>query len=193
MAGNTQATQLPVGLKDAFSSGQITSKLWLCEELENLFDRIDRIWIYGGWYGTTAFLLKSRNNISIDKIRSWDLDPSCEKIADTINENWVWQEWAFKAYTGDCNELQPALGCPDLIINTSTEHFDRMDWWERIPKGMIVALQGNNMPHEDHCVYSDTLDTFVKTYPLSNLMFSGQKDFKYETWGFSRFMVIGKK
>ena len=178
---------------DAFSSGQISSKLWLCEELEKLYDRIDQIWIYGGWYGTTAFLLKARNNIKIDKIRSWDIDPSCERIADTINENWVWQEWAFKAYTKDCNEIQPALGCPDLIINTSTEHFNTSEWWDRIPKGMPVVLQGNNMPHEDHHVYSESLATFSKTYPLSTTLFAGQKDFKYETWGFSRFMLIGKK
>lgn len=178
---------------DAFSSGQITSKLWLCEEVEKLFDRIDQIWIYAGWYGMTSFLLKSRNNIKIGKIRSWDIDPSCERIADSLNENWVWQEWAFKAYTGDCNQMKPAIGCPDMIINTSTEHFESMEWWDNIPKGMVVVLQGNNMPHEDHCIYSDSLKTFIETYPMSELLFSGQKDFKYEAWGFSRFMVIGKK
>lgn len=181
-------------IRDAFSSGQISSKIWLCEELEKLFDRIDHIWIYGGWYGLAAFLLKSRNNIEIGKIRSWDIDPSCERIADTINENWVWQDWAFKAYTGDCNKiLQPALGLPDLIINTSTEHFNSIEWWEKIPKGVIVALQGNNMLHDDHYVHSDSLNTFLKTYPVSEIYFSGQKDFKYDTWGFSRFMLIGKK
>lgn len=178
---------------DAFSSGQITSKLWLCEELEKIYDRIDNLWIYAGWYGMTSFLLKARNNIHIGKIRSWDIDPSCEKIADKINENWVWQEWAFKAYTGDCNDMQPAIGMPDLIINTSTEHFDSMEWWHRIPIGMPVVLQGNNMPHEDHLVWTETLEDFKQAYPLSTTHFAGQKDFKYETWGFSRFMLIGKK
>jgi len=178
---------------DAFSSGQITSKLWLCEELEKIFDRIDQIWIYGGWYGTTAFLLRTRNNIKIGKIRSWDVDPECERIADMINENWVWQEWAFKAYTHDCNEIEPAIGCPDLIINTSTEHFNSREWWDNIPEGMTVVLQGNNMHHEDHCVYTGDLDEFIKLYPLSETYYKGQKDFKYETWGFSRFMLIGKK
>lgn len=178
---------------DAFSSGQITSKLWLCEELETLFDQIDQIWIYGGWYGMTSFLLKSRNNIKIKKIQSWDLDPACEKIADSINENWVWQEWAFKAYTGNCNNLHPALGCPDVIINTSTEHFDSLTWWNNIPTGMTVVLQGNNMPHDDHVVHTETLEEFANLYPLATTHFRGQKDFKYETWGFSRFMLIGVK
>lgn len=178
---------------DAFSSGQIGSKVWLCEELEKLFDRIDQIWIYGGWYGMTAFLLKSRNNIKIGKIQSWDIDPACEPLADTINENWVWQEWAFKAYTGDCNQLRPSTGSPDLIINTSTEHFDDLEWWHRIPKGTIVALQGNDMPHKDHHVHSSSLEQFSKSYPLTEIYFSGQKDFDYTSWKFSRFMLIGKK
>jgi hypothetical protein len=179
--------------KDAFSSGQISSKLWLCEELEKLFDQIDNIWIYGGWVGMTAFLLKSRNNIKINKIKSWDIDPECEKIADLINENWVWQEWAFKAYTGDCNKIQPEIGSTDLIINTSTEHFTGDEWWQRIPKGMIVALQGNNMPHKDHYYHSENLDEFIQQYPVTELLYSGKKDFDYGSWGFSRFMIVGIK
>lgn len=79
--------------KDSFSNGQIDSKLWLCEQLENLFSKIDEIWIYGGWYGLTAFLLRSRGNIDIQKIYSYDVDPLCETTADLINENWVIKNW----------------------------------------------------------------------------------------------------
>jgi hypothetical protein len=179
--------------KDAFSSGQIDSKLWLCNELENLFDYIDNIWIYGGWYGTTSFLLRSRDKIKIKKIYSYDVDPECEKVADMINENWVSKEWQFKAFTKDCNSLKPKRNEVDLIINTSTEHFDHMNWWHNIPKGMIVALQGNNMPHEDHHVHTDDLSDFLKKYPLSEVYSQGTLDFRYPTWSFTRFMVIGVK
>ena len=179
--------------KDAFSSGQIGSKIWLCEELEKLYDRIDQVWIYGGWYGMTAFLLKTRANIKIGKIRSYDIDPSCELVADMLNENWVWQDWAFKAQTGDCNQIQPSLGSPDIIINTSTEHFESLDWWHKIPKGMAVVLQGNNMPHKDHYNHSASLTAFANTFSLSAVLFAGQKDFHYDTWNFSRFMLIGIK
>jgi len=179
---------------DAFSSGQVASKLWLCEELEKLFKSMNNIWIYGGWYGVTAFLLRSRGNINISTIRSFDVDAECEITADIINENWVWREWQFKAFTADCNTLDPSTSDgPDLIINTSTEHFESLDWWNNIPKGKIVVLQGNNMPHKDHHIYSDCLETFTKTFPLSELLYSGQKDFDYVTWNFSRFMLIGIK
>lgn len=177
--------------KDAFSSGQISSKIWLCEELEKLYDQIDNIWIYGGWYGITALLLRSRGNINIKSIRSFDLDPSCESVADAINENWKWKNWEFKSVTADCNTLKP-IGV-DLIINTSTEHFDNLNWWNNIPKGKTVALQGNNMKHEDHIIHFLNLKHFLKTFPMNEIFYQGQLDFKYPTWKFSRYMVIGKK
>lgn len=177
--------------RDAFSSGQIDSKLWLCQELEKLFDQIDNIWIYGGWYATTAFLLRSRNNINIKRIYSYDIDPQCESVADVINENWVSKKWEFKAFTKDCNVLTPTLGNPDLIINTSTEHFESMDWWTNIPKGTTVVVQGNNMPHDDHHIHTKNLKQFKKTYPLSTVLYEGQLDFTYPTWSFTRFMLIG--
>jgi hypothetical protein len=177
--------------KDAFSSGQIGSKLWLCEELEKIINSVDTIWIYGGWYGLTGFLLSSRNNIQIKEIRSIDIDPACEEIADMINENWKWQQWKFKAVTMNCNKIVPT-GI-DLIINTSTEHFENMDWWNNIPTGTFVVLQGNNMPHEDHVIHSTTLDSFINQYPLTTYYFKGSKEFKYPEWEFTRYMVIGIK
>lgn len=179
--------------KDAFSSGQIGSKIWLCEELEKLFNSIDSVWIYGGWYGVTAFLLRIRGQLEIGSIRSYDIDPHCEQVADMINENWVYQDWKFKAHTEDCNILDIKSNTPDLLINTSTEHFDSMDWWHKIPKGTTVALQGNNMPHEDHHIHSNSLNEFVKTYPLKQIVFKGEKQFVYPTWKFTRFMLIGVK
>lgn len=177
--------------KDAFSNGQIASKLWLCEELERFYDQIDNVFIYGGWYGLTAFILKVRNKIKIKTIRSFDIDPTCQSIADMINENWVYHEWQFKAFTEDCNNV--TLGDVDLIINTSTEHFESKQWFDNIPKGRIVALQGNNMAHEDHRIYSENLTKFCEQFPLSKEMYRGQKDFVYPDWQFSRFMIIGEK
>ena len=179
--------------KDAFSSGQIGSKIWLCEELEKLFEKIDIAWIYGGWYGVTAFLLRTRGNLPIATIRSYDIDPYVEQVADMFNENWVYKEWQFKAHTEDCNQLKPVLNNPDLIINTSTEHFKSLDWYHKIPKGTVVALQGNNMEHDDHFIHSETLDDFVNTFNVSKILYQGSMDFEYPDWKFTRYMLIGIK
>ena len=177
--------------KDAFSSGQIGSKIWLCEELEKLEWSSNLTYIYAGWYGITSFLLLSRGKFQVDKIRSLDIDPSCQPVADMINEHWVWQDWKFKAFTQDCNNYQGQFG--DLIINTSTEHFENKEWFDRIPKGTRVVLQGNNMPHDDHVIHSETLDDFVTQYSLSNIVYKGSMDFTYPDWCFTRYMIIGTK
>ena len=176
--------------RDAFSNGQVDSKLWLCRELEKLGWSSKLTHIYAGWHGVLAFLLLSREQFKVDRIESYDMDPTCEAIADTINENWVFKDWKFKAHTADCNQVS---GAPDLVINTSTEHFDSMDWFNRIPKGTRVILQGNNMPNTGHKVYSGTLDEFVSFYPLSDLAYTGSLEFKYPTWSFTRYMIIGTK
>jgi hypothetical protein len=177
--------------KDAFSSGQVGSKIWLCEELERTNWYSPLTYIYGGWYGVTALLLLSRGKFNVDRIRSLDIDPSCEAIADMINENWVYQDWKFKAFTQDCNNFQGQYG--DLIINTSTEHFESKEWFDRIPKGTRMVLQSNNMPHADHHTTTQNIVELINQFPLSEYVYTGQKEFVYPDWKFTRFMTIGIK
>ena len=177
--------------KDAFSSGQVGSKIWLCEELEKLNWKSNLTHIYGGWYGVLGFLLLSRGKFNVNRIESYDIDPTCELIADMFNEYWVWQNWKFKAHTADCNLVKSNLA--DLVINTSTEHFDSLLWFNYIPPGTRVILQGNNMPHDDHVIHSNNLEEFKKHYPLSEVLYEGSKEFVYPDWQFTRYMIIGIK
>jgi hypothetical protein len=177
--------------KDSFANGQIDSKLWLCRELEHLAWSSELAHIYGGWYGVLAFLLLSRD-FPVKKIRSFDIDPACEPIADMINNNWVIKEWQFKALTMDCNSQTPE-GTPDLVINTSTEHFDNDQWFDNIAPGTRVVLQGNNMVHDDHSGNAENLTEFENKYKLEQVVYRGTLDFNYPDWSFSRYMIIGYK
>ena len=176
--------------QDAFSSGQIGSKIWLCEELEKLNWTSELTNIYAGWYAVTAFLLLSRGQFDVKRIISYDIDPDCERVADMLNENWVWRDWKFKAQTLDCNTVKSSA---DLIINTSTEHFESREWFDNIKPGTRVILQSNNMPHEDHTSTMTSLDEFANSYPLSEYVFEGSKRFVYPNWSFIRYMIIGVK
>lgn len=176
--------------KDVFSSGQISSKLWLCEKLESLDWESDLTFIYGGWHGILAFLLLSRNKFKVRNIRSFDIDSKCESIADMINENWVYKNWQFKAFTKDCNTLIPKA---DLIINTSTEHFKSVQWFNNIPSGTRIILQSNNMKHEDHYSTVNSLSEFKDRYPMQKIILEEKINFTYPTWYFDRFMLIGIK
>lgn len=176
---------------DSFTNGQIDSKLWLCRELEKLEWSSKLTHLYGGWYAVTAFLLLTREKFQVDRIESYDLDPECQPIADMINANYVFKEWKFKAYTHDCNTLIHSE--PDLIINTSTEHFETMHWFDNIKPGTRVILQGNNMDHDDHVIETNSIEEFIEQYPLTDIAYSGSLYFSYPEWDFTRYMIIGTK
>jgi hypothetical protein len=197
---------------DAWSHGQITSKLWLCKEIEQLFgfharrppaglpaESGWRLALYGGWYGITAFLLLSRGEMPVREIRSYDVDPACEPVADKVNNAWELTNWRFKAFTQDCNEIDwdsdfhPSGWRPEMVINTATEHFRGTDWWSRIPSGIWVTLQGTDMDHTDHHAKVESLDQFKELYPVRQLEFASTLPIQYPDWSFQRFMLIGKK
>lgn len=183
---------------DAFSSGQILSKIWLAERLENVIEYNDlsqprKILCLGGWYGLTNFILRTRNNIKIEKFRSLDIDQEACNIADKINNSWEWQQWQFKSICDDANMYSYELEDFDTVINTSVEHIETTDWFDLIPNGALVALQSNDMPHEDHAANHHSLKEFVDSFPLNENLFQGEKLFQYTDWSFRRFMIIGIK
>jgi hypothetical protein len=179
--------------KDAFSQGQVESKLWLCEQLERInWNHNPTIWILGGWQGVLSFLLFSRNQLNIKQIRSYDVDPTCEPVADMINNTWVVDNWRFKAHTEDCTYLDYSSN-PDIVINTSTEHFQNNKWFDNIPSGTLVCIQGNDLNHEDHFSHYKNFEQFKNSFKFQNIMYEGEKNFSYPDFKFTRYMIIGIK
>jgi hypothetical protein len=184
--------------KDAFSSGQILSKIWLAEELESVINNLNfqsplRILILGGWYGIINFIFQIRSTLIIEKVRSIDIDKDSCDNADLINNSWVWQEWKFKSLNNDANYFNYSKEDFNLIINTSVEHIDSREWFNKIPSDTFVVLQSNNMDHDDHCRNHSSCNDLLLDFPLSKIYFSGEKLFEYPSWSFKRFMIIGKK
>jgi hypothetical protein len=182
--------------KDAFSSGQIGSKIWLAEHIESAVSHYQlknplRICMIGGWYGLLNFILQTRNGIKILHVRSVDVDNTACQIADVINEYWVSRNWQFKSIVSDANAFD--YDNYDCVINTVVEHIDSNLWFEKIPKGSLVVLQSNNMKHEDHIHNHKSLKDFDNSYNFSDTFFLGQKDFMYPNWNFKRYMKIGIK
>lgn len=184
---------------DAFSSSQIASKAWLAERLEGALEQIEppalgfRIWLYGGWYGITNLMLRTRGVIPVEYVRSLDRDPSCEPIADKINKFWEIQQWQFKAQTADVNTVMFKMDPPHIIINTSTEHMESKQWFQNILPKTIVALQGSDLPHDDHVATYTSLDDFCAAFPMGTELYRGAIEFNYPTHSFRRWMLIGLK
>lgn len=195
---------------NCFSTGQLQSKEWLIEVLDDI-RKIEKlhlgiVYVLCGWYGILPAMLFLKFNM-IPKIRSFDIDPDCEKIADQINKTYSSDSWRFKAITQDIFDIDfeahswqcwsnknkrlsyPITDSPDTIINTSCEH-TRPDWFHKIPKGKFVVLQSNDSFREEGHINAMTdLDEFKNTYQLSEIYYDGKSEFEKYT----RFMLIGIK
>ena len=148
-----------------------------------------------------------KSNISIEKVRSFDIDPSCAPIAECINKSYVIDNWKFKAATVDIHDLRydrfdywtkksdgseiKLLDTANSVINTSCEHiFNFENWYDHIPRGMLVILQSNDFfEAPDHVNCYNTLDEFAKQTPLREELFSGTLPLSK----YNRFMRIGFK
>ena len=186
---------------DAFSSSQMGSKIWLVSKLEECLagfkqrpDKGYRIWILAGWYGVTNLIIRTRHIIPVEHVHSIDCDPSCEPRADRINKFWEWQGWQFKAHTADANKLvYNRDNCPHIVINSSVEHFTSREWFDRIPKGTLVAMQACDLPHDSHVAAYACTEDLLREFQLSEFLYSGSLVFSYPEKDLTRFMVIGVK
>tara|TARA_B100000959_G_scaffold114569_1_gene120780 strand:- start:6157 stop:7731 length:1575 start_codon:yes stop_codon:yes gene_type:complete len=190
-------------LHDAFTQGQLRSKLWLLKHLRDM--NLGTVFICAGWYGTLARAMFENERIHFDKIRSFDIDPKCAEVADTINRFWVKDAWQYKSSTLDIHDLnytnakykvkkadgtyEELIDKPNTIINTSCEHIENFtDWFNLIPAGKLVALQSNNyFEIQDHVNCVNSLDEFKQQTPLSNIIYEGE--LKLEKY--TRYMIIG--
>jgi len=189
---------------DAFSSGQIKSKLWLCDTIEGILHTDQPspqvIWVLGGWYGVLSFLLLSRGKLPIKTIRSFDMDHEVCLISEKLNELWQRQPFIFKSISLAVNQISFTAheryesSKPTIVINTSIEHMSSRAWFKSIPPGTWVALQTCDMKHPEHINLCYSQQQLRADYPLTKEEFCGELYFDYKgASSFTRYMLIGKK
>lgn len=173
-------------LRDALSTGQIGSKLWLIDELLKL-DCPDepKILIVGGWIGTLARLIFEKIDAQIVSI---DIDDQATQIAKDVNRS-----FPFLAKTQDMYDLLPSDYSEfDIVINTSCEHIENVTAWSNfIPLDKIVIAQSNDFIQcKEHinCVKSE--EELIQQLSLREIFFAGKLTLPGM---YTRFMVIGKK
>jgi hypothetical protein len=174
---------------DAFWSGQLKSKEWLIESLTNFCSIKDTpvsIDIHGGWVGVLASML-FQSYITVQQIRSIDIDPTCEPIAINMNKL---EEIAgrFRAVTSDMCTIRSDA---DIIINTSCEHITQDDydlWLSGHPQNSIIVLQSNNYNIPEHVRTANSIEQFKEQSNL-NVLYAGELKLPLYT----RWMIIGKK
>lgn len=209
-------------LTDAFSRGQLQSKLWLSDMVKQLETPTgllgELVYVCAGWYGVLPAILFERNNVQ--NILSFDIDPSTDNVADSLNKEQQ-IDAKFKAFVADVHELgvnKPdnkrlptrhykyedmtnftttdsitEINKPTTIINTSCEHIENFsDWWDTIPTGRLVIMQNNNFTEHDDDTVHNTVESLEEWCDMLNV-----SDILYagelELDLYTRYMVIGYK
>lgn len=175
---------------DSFSEGQYKSKLWAVEELEkHITDAHNACLIIGGWYGFFSHILCDRG--FKNQVKNIDLDPICKIIGKKLC---LFDKISFE--TGDglnifFNEKRNTEY--KIVVCTACEHIDSEELYFALGnkhENMIVCLQSNNYYEvNSHINCHDTLEDFIESLPLKNILYSGTKNYKNK---YDRFMVIGK-
>jgi hypothetical protein len=175
----------PKRTMDAFWSGQLKSKEWLIVNLRAHIKKFVSIDIHGGWVGVLASML-FQSDVPVLNIRSVDIDPTCEPIANNMNkiEEMVGK---FRAVTADMCAIRSDA---DVVINTSCEHItqDQYDLWlSGMPYNTLLVLQSNNYNIPEHVRIANDLDEF-KTQSNINVLWAGELELPL----YKRFMIIGR-
>ena len=176
----------PMRTMDAFWSGQLKSKEWLISNLQKHVNRFVTVDIHGGWVGVLASML-FQSEVPVLNIRSIDIDPSCEPIANMMNkaEEMVGK---FRAVTADMCSIRSDA---DVIINTSCEHItqDQYDLWiSGVPYNSLLVLQSNNYNIPEHVRIAKNLEEFKTQCGDVDILWSGELILP----AYTRFMIIGR-
>lgn len=202
----------PLALQDAFSRGQVQSKIWLATELSKVKTDFDMVYVLAGWFGQLTHYLDSAS-INYKKARIIDVDPTACVISDRVfnahkldnyqvksvewdltDDSWLSRTgcmYALKNYNSGSDSIEKTI--PDLVINTSSEHF-KEDWFHKfiyrpLPSNPLFVIQSNNLFNATghiNCVHS--IDEMKIKFPMKEVLFEGELQLK----GYKRFMLIGR-
>lgn len=185
-------------------NGTINS--WIISHLTNIFASkyLGTIYILNGGIGLlgASFLDSS---LIFQNIRSFDLNPSGQFMADSMMKDKLLEDWNFKSTTQDIFNINyisntfittlpdgslsnPFDEIPNVIINTNIsniEHYE--DWWRMVPTTRYVVLVGSSS--DDSCRPFTSSIAFNRKFQLTVELYSGVQKIN----GINYYMKIGIK
>lgn len=186
---------------DAFKHGPVTSKLWLCTELEKIIDKFDyknpTVYIFGGWINVLGFMLQVRRPNYYKEINSYDIDSESSRLSDNICDAWRFDSSKINNITVDVSTLQIDPKPESIFINCSIDQFEDTNWYNAIPENSIVCLQTTTIPivGAPWRITQETknMSDLLNKYPMSLIYFTGEKELPLADHTFTRLMAIGTK
>lgn len=181
---------------DAFSDGQMASKIWLSETMYQHWGKHTwpKLIIFGSWYGLLPFVLQLRNECRFKKLILCDVDAEALEISRKVLNHWVCKGIEIETLCVDCNAHNIDITPQDLVINTSYEHIESLKWWHHLPKDVSFALQTTDMKHPTHIRSVKSMEDWkLQLGNVSQNIYQGELFFSYPDKKFYRWMMLGKK
>ena len=183
-------------LAGSYTPDLVFSKLWLARELRNILqqqgiDSVPVAYVLGSWYSNLSTVLR-KTGVPIHKIvdveRRGEWLKTGQQLQQDMNIQGV-QHMQADANRIDYRQLQQ----PGIVINTSTNDIADHGWFDHIPEGTIVVLQGrDSVPAGAEHTYNSPAD-LLQMYPLEHVLYSGTWDLTDPETPYQRSMVIGIK
>ena len=184
-------------IADASSSSQLTSKLWIIEEVNRLKLDVTRVGLLAGWYANFIVPLLV-DELQTKMIYNFEIDEDVKQLSYKFNKRYKDQE-KYECHITDImfKEIwrkEENYGAFDVLINTSCEHMFPMRRFRELNKNLsgnpIYVLQSTNEDkYEDHINCVSGPEELAEQAELTNVVYSGTKVLDN---GMNRFMVIGR-
>ena len=183
-------------LEGSYTPDLVFSKLWIVRELEQILkhqniDSIPVAYILGSWYSNLSTILRKKNFpvdkiVDVEKNKTWLAQ--AKDIQQTLDINNV------QYMSADANKIDyRQLRKPGLVINCSLNDIPDHGWFQHIPNGTLVVLQGrdNVRPGAEHTYASP--EELLDMYPLTKVLYTGTMDLTDPETDYRRSLVVGIK
>jgi hypothetical protein len=183
-------------LAGSYTDDLVISKIWLAYELKKVLEQqgIDSVpvaYMLGSWYGNQSVILR-KMSVPIDQIIDVERNERWLKTGQKIQQ--VLGIKDVKSMHADANQIDfRQLKDPGVVINTSTNDMPDHGWFDHIPEGAIVVLQGrDHQPPGSEHVYQSP-EEILELYPLDQVLYQGSRHLQDPETEYNRHMVIGIK
>ena len=179
----------PDTLRGSFTDDLIISKLWLAKTLKKILgEKCARtIYILGSWYGNLAFIL-AYQKILFDKIVLVETDQEALDISEKLLRKDFDPGILVFLHTDAKDMIYDDIG---VIINTSVNDMP-IDWYDNVPDGMPVIVQGRNNLGTVDTMIAD-MEQFDDMFPMSSVNYLSKKELHDPEKEYTRYMKIGVK
>jgi len=179
----------------ATSHGQIQSKLWLCDNIEQHLPKDAIVAILGCWYNLLGFMLLTRKRDMYQHILGLDHNREAIRGADAICQGFmIGADAQLRNVIADASTYH--MQGHNVVINTSVEHMSD-DWFDKVDPNALVCIQSSNVSDEKEpwlvtnpC---PSIESLQERFPLTEWLFAETKLFDYGSSSYNRYMIIGRK